>query len=261
MATILRPLSNGLYTSGKAVGHFYPHAEAPYNDDVPAKGYRFGDWDELSINVEVGEETTRQSKEHNVPTTVLSTPGDISVTVSATVAQLSDFVRAASLMGNNGVRSQEARTGVVKTLTEAGVYYLGHYGITNISAEVDGAPAELGTDYMIDAISGQVETLVPGVEITYDAPALSSGFMSGIASSTGVRGMIIVRMVNKQGVRSIVRLHDVELRPAGARQLVIDGTETSTIQLTGTAYPVAGKPVGQEIGYEMDISAETVGGI
>lgn len=261
MATILRPLDNGFYTSGKAVGHFYPHIVAPVNDDIPAKGYRFGDWDELSINVEVGEESTRQSKEHNVPTTVLNTPGDINVTVTATVAQMSDFVRAASIMGDNGVRSQAARTAVVKSLPEKGIYYLGAYGLTNVSVDVGGVPGVLGTDYMIDAISGQIETLVDDVEITFDVPALTSGYMSGIASTTGIRGMIIVRMVNKQGVRSTIRLHDVELRPAGARQLVIDGTETSTIQLTGTAYPVSGKPVGHEIGYEMDITSETVGGI
>lgn len=262
MATILRPLSNGLYTSGKAVGYFYPHAVAPISDEIAAKGLRFGDWDELSISVEVGDETVRYSKEHNVATPVLTTAGEMTVTVTATVVQFSDFIRAAAVMGDVGVRSQEAKVGQTKELLEAGVYFLGGYGLTNVSATKEsGGAAELGVDYLIDTISGQIETLTDDLVVSYDIPALTSGFMSGIGSSTGIRGAVIIRMVNKQGVRSIVRLHDVEFRPSGGRQLVIDGTESSTIQLTGTAYPVAGKLPGQEIGYEMDISAETIGGI
>lgn len=265
MATILRELSSGLYTSGKAVGHFYPHTTPPLTDAVPAKGLRFGDWDELSLEVTVGEETARQSKEHTVPVNRLSNPGEITVTVNATVAQLSDWVRAASVMGDVGVRTQTAQSGVTKTLAEPGVYFLGFFGITNVVvSKADASVAILGEDYLLDAVSGQIETIgagMDGAEVEFDAPALTTGYMSGIASSDGIRGMIMIRMVNKQGVRSLIRLHDLQLRPNGARSLVIDGTEISTIQLTGTAFPVSGKPAGFEIGYEMDITEETVGGI
>lgn len=262
MATILRALSNGLYTPGKAVGYFYPHTEAPLNDEIPAKGYRLGDSDEISIQVNVGEDVTRESKEHNVATVVTSIPGAIEVVVTATLTQFSDFIRAASLMGNMGQRSQEARTGVVKELGEPGAYFLGSYGITNVSVETSaGAEAVLGTDYMLDAVSGQIETLVSGLTATFDVPALSSGFQSGIASSEGIRGMLLLRATNRQGVRSIIRIHDIPLRPASARQIVSDGTDIGTIQLTGTALPAPGKPIGYEIGYEMDITLETPGGI
>lgn len=259
MGTILRPLSNGLYTPGKGVTHFFPHVTAPLSDTIPPLGYRLGDSDEVSVNIEAGEEVNRESTEYSVGTVVSSVISSQKVTVALTLLQYSNLLRAASLMGDMGVRSQTAEADVSRTLLVPGVYYLGGTNLQNVEVtKTAGGAAVEGTDYILDAVSGQIETLVASIKVDFDRPSLSTGFITGIASSQGIRGMLMFRGVNKQGVRPLLRLHDVQLRPSSARQLITTGATNGTIGLTGTAFPVGGKPSGQEIGYEMDITEDTL---
>jgi hypothetical protein len=251
MSTILSPLSSGLYTVGKGVLHFYPLADIADPDSYD-KGYRIGDCDSFTAQVEITE-GERFSNEYGIRTLALKTLDDVKATITIAAAQLSNLIRAASLLGSEGTFSQVAAAGRTKSIAEVGVYFLGGYGITNLAVTKSGAvPAVAGTDYKIDAPSGQFEALIADLDLTYDIPAIASRFATGVASGTGIRGMLIYRGVNARGVKSLVRLHDVELRPTGARGFISD-SEVQVTELSGTAYPVGGQPEGFAIGYETDL--------
>ena len=257
MSTILKPLSNGLYTIGKGVVHFYPLTD-PNDPSSYSKGVRLGDMDALSVTVEVGSTTDRFSNEYSIKTLVKSIPAEITATVSVTLTQMSDFVRAAALMGSEGVFSQTSETESVKDLgaTSAGVYWLGAYGVTNVSVDVGATAATIGTDYMLDPVSGQIEILtdysggVENVVVTYDAPEIVDRFITGIASNTGIRGRFVFRGVNADGPKSLMELNYVELRPAGGRDYISE-SDVQAIELTGSAYPVGTEEY--PIGFEMSI--------
>lgn len=251
MSTILSPLSSGLYTVGKGVLHFYPLADIADPNSYD-KGYRVGDCDSFAVQVEITE-GERFSNEYSVRTLALKTLDDVKATVTISAAQLSDLIRAASLLGAEGTFSQAAAAGQSKSIAEPGVYFLGGYGITNLEVTKTGAvPAVAGVDYKIDAPSGQFEAMIADLDLTYDIPAIASRFATGIASGTGIRGMLIYRGVNSRGVKSLVRLHDVELRPTGGRSFISE-SEIQVTELSGTAYPVGGQSDGFAIGYETDL--------
>lgn len=253
MSSILKPLDNSLYTVGKGVLHFYPFAN-PNDPTSYSKGYRVGDCDSFSLKVET-EALERYSNEYSVKTKVLDGITSKTATVSLTVAQMSPVMRAAAVLGEMSNFTQDAVTAATKDLAEVGVYYLGACGITNIDVVLtaDQTPAVSGTDYMIDAESGQIEVLTAGLTVTFDAPEITDLFATGIASGKGIRGMMIYRGVNAQGAVSVTHLHDFEMKPSNDRQF-ISASDIQTVELTGTAYPVAGQPEGFEIGYERDLT-------
>lgn len=247
MSTILQPLSNGLYTVGKGVLTFFPFANENDPESI-SNGFRIGDCDSVSVEVEVTE-SERFSNEYSVKTLVLSAVDEVSATISITAAQMSELVRAASLLGKQGSFSQDAETGVTKALPKAGIYLLGGLGVKNLTVTKDGSPAVAGTDYLVDAPSGQIETLADDMSVTYDIPEISGQFATGVASGNGIRGRLVFRGVNSQGVKSLLTLWDVSLKPSGAREFLSE-SDVSTIDLEGTCAPVGGRPDGFAIGFE-----------
>ncbi|UFM66799.1 hypothetical protein LOS78_12770 [Paracoccus sp. MA] len=245
MSTILTPL-DGLYTIGKGVAHFRPR------DSVSGLFFRLGDMDNLDINVEVTE-TERYSNEYSVKTLSKKLIDQIKVTVTMGLAQLSDLARAAAVMGKSETYSQEAETGKTLSVSEPGIYKLDGYGIRNLDVDKSGVPAVEGVDYKVDPASGFFEALTSGLELTYDIPEISDRWATGIASGTGIRGTLIYRGTNAEGVRVLVVLHDVELRPSGARSY-ISASDIQIVNLTGTAYPVGDET--HPIGYEMLLDDE-----
>lgn len=257
--TILKPLDSGLYTNGKGVWHFFPHTVFP-GANIPArKGVRGGDTNGITVQVAAGSERIRNANEYSTATAVLSFIGEKTTTVTVSAVQLSNLILSASVMGKEEVQSQASAAGVTVDLDEPGVWMMRHYSLTNvIVTDATDTPAVIGDDYLLDTVSGQIETFKPGLTITYDAPEITTGFITGIAAGYGIRGTLTFRGVNAQGRRVQVMLYDVVLRPTGALDLVVDGEEEQVVELQGTAYPVTGQPAGMAIGWMRDITDETV---
>lgn len=251
--TILKPLSNGLYTSPKAVAHLFEFSD-PDDANSFSKGVRLGDMGSFSVSVSI-EKSEIESNEYGVSTVVKSSVSKTAVEVSIECKQLSPLVQAASVQGRVEDFSQAEALGQSMDLTasEPGVYFLGGYGVTLVSV-VDGAGDALteGTDYLFDASGGQIEIMTPCV-VTYDIPEITSGFATGIASGKGIRGRIALVGVNDLGVKTLLVLNDVELTPSGAREFVTSGADPQTISLSGTAYPKADEKPGHEFGFIKNI--------
>lgn len=250
-------LSNGFYQTPKAIAYFAEFSDP--NDPTSFERFvRLGDMEAFSIEVSVEEEEVK-SNEYPVSQTVDEYETDKTVNVSITLKQLSNVARAASLMGENGTQSQSEELEVVKDFltVEPGVYSLDAWSVTNVSA-TDGTGTALaeGVDFRVDRPSGQIEIVTP-CEVTFDKPEITSGFISGIASGSGLRGTIVVRGVNEKGPRSQHVLKSVRLRPSGSRNLVTSDTAPQSLELTGKAFPVTGGDPKYAIGYERDITAET----
>lgn len=190
------PLSNDLYVVPKAQIFFKKTGETEYQN--------LGDADSLTLEISV-EEQERYANDRGVRTLVKRTVTQTSATISMTLAQMSAFARAASLMAD---------------------------------AEV---------------IDGTEEALDLGGEIV---EFQSGGHKSGIASNPSIRGELVIRGVNAEGPKSLLRIWDVEIRPASARAFISD-TEFATIELTGAAYPKAGKAPGYELGEELTLTGAT----
>lgn len=239
--SILTPLGSELYTIGKGVAHFCPH------DSTDGKFFRLGDMDSFDVTT-TATDIPRYSNEYPVKTLAKKMIDQVEVTVSMVLAQLSALAREAAVMGKAGTFSQESETGKTLTLDTPGVYLLGGYGAQNLEVTKFGEPAVEGVDYKVDPPSGKFEAITSGLELTYDLPQISNRWVTGIASGTGIRGKIVYRGTNAEGVRVLVVLHDVELRPSGARSY-ISASEIQLVTLTGTAYPKADEE--HPIGYEM----------
>lgn len=258
MSTILRQLPNNFYTAGLGVVHFFPLLDEN-NPGVYGPGVRLGDVDSFKFTVNT-EKSERKSKEHDIITKVLERVTEISVDVELTVMQLSPEVRAASIMGSVGKHNQDALVGVVHNFgdVEPGVYRLPDYATLNAVATKDSLPAAHGVDWIIDPASGMVQVLtqMTDFEVTYDRAAISGAFISGIGSSNGLRGMLMFRGTNKNGVKTQIYLNDVQLSASGGRSLIAAGNDAEGVDLSGIAAPVsgvAGIPAGYEIGYETDV--------
>ncbi len=190
------PLSNDLYVVPKAQIFFKKAGATEYEN--------LGDADSLTLEIAV-EEQERYANDRGIRTLVKRTVTQTSATISMTLAQMSAFARAASLMAD--------------------------------ADTVD------GTEEVID-LGGEI------LEIQ------SGGHKSGVASNPTLRGELVIRGVNAEGPKSLLRLWDVEIRPASARSFISD-TEIATIELSGAAYPAAGKSAGYEIGEELTITGNT----
>lgn len=190
------PLSNELYVVPKAQIFFKKSGATEYEN--------LGDADALTLEIAV-EEQERYANDRGIRTLVKRTVTQTSATVSMTLAQMSAFARAASLMSD------------AETID-------GNEEVINLGGEI--------------------------VELT------SGGHKSGVASNPTLRGELVIRGVNAEGPKSLLRLWDVEIRPASARSFISD-TEIATIELSGAAYPAAGKASGYEIGEELTITGNT----
>lgn len=132
--------------------------------------------------------------------------------------------------------------------------------VTQTSATISMTLAQMSAfaraaSLMADAevITGDEEVLNLGGEIV---EFQSGGHKSGIANNATLRGELVIRGVNAEGPKSLLRLWDVEIRPASARSFISD-TEFATIELSGAAYPKAGKAAGYELGEELTLTGTT----
>lgn len=189
--SILDPLSNEFYTIPVAELYFKPAGSADH--------INLGSADAISLEIQV-QEQEKYAAVRGVRTLVKRSVTQVNASVSMTLAQMTPFARAASLMSN---------------------------------AETSGA-----AEFFV--IGDQVLEIETG------------GHKSGIANNASLRGELVIRGTNVDGPKSLVVLWDVELRPASARSLT--GEEFGTLELTGSAYPVAGKPAGYELGQEATLT-------
>lgn len=143
---------------------------------------------------------------------------------------------------------------------DRGVRTLVKRTVTQTSATISMTLAQMSAfaraaSLMADAetIDGTEETLDLGGEIV---EFMSGGHKSGIASNPSIRGELVIRGVNAEGPKSLLRIWDIEIRPASARAFISD-TEFATIELTGAAYPKAGKAPGYELGEELTLTGAT----
>lgn len=239
----MRPLSNDLYV--------VPKAELLFRKAGTDAFVNLGDADAVTIEISV-EEQERYANNLGVRTLVKRTVTQTDAAVSMTLAQMSNFARAASLMSDEDTESQAAQTGETFSVTmqESGIYKLPHRMLKNVSID----SAVEGVDYIVDSEAGFIEsiTLSGAKTVTYDADAITGSFKAGVANNPTLRGEFVVRGVNQEGVKSMLTLHDVEIRPASARAFISE-TDFGSIELTGSAYPVAGKPAGCELGEEVTL--------
>jgi hypothetical protein len=245
----MRPLSNELYVVPKAEILFRKSGETAYQN--------LGDADAVTVEISV-EEQERYANNLGVRTLVKRTVTQTDAAVSMTLAQMSNFARAASLMADAETMAQAAAPGATQEIDMAvgGIYKLSHLKVSNVSfADAGGAVAAVeGVDFILDGDAGLLEsvTLSGAMTVTYDAAAITSGHKSGVASNPSLRGELLVRGVNAEGPKSLIRLWDIEIRPASARALISE-TDFGTVELTGSAYPVAGKPAGYALGEEQTL--------
>jgi hypothetical protein len=189
--SIFDPLSNDLYTIPVAELYFRPAGETEY--------INLGSADAITLEVAV-EEAEKFAAVRGIRTLVKRVVTSVSANISFTLAQMTPFARAASVMSAQDV------AGTSETFT----------------------------------INGEVMEIESG------------SHKSGIANDPRIRGELVIRGTNVSGPKSLIVLWDIEVRPASARELTAE--DFGTIQLSGTAYPVAGKPAGYELGQEATIT-------
>lgn len=257
--TILRPLANSFYQIPKGVVHVFPFADADDKNSF-SKGFRLGDPE--SVTIEVAQEKTEiKSNEYGTSTTVAEIITDTTVSLTMSIKQLSNLVRAASLAGSASAMTQDEVTSATLEADGAGVYTTGKLNISNVVGsigDVDPVAAVSGTDFVVHAASGKIEVITADpISFTYDAPAITANdarFLAGIASGGVFRGRVEITQVNSQGVKSLLVLHDFEPSVEGSRELITSGTDPVPVTLTGKCYPKADEPAGRQIGYEVDIT-------
>ena len=255
----MRGLSNALYSTPTAEVFFYPFIDQ--NDPYSGmhRGINCGDLDSASITV-TQDKKVRAAKNLPIIADVLSVPRKTTVELKIRAMQFTPEFRAASMMGKVGVHSQAAAAGITKDFgdTTPGVYKLNDFAVENVTATKGGAPAILGTDFEFDGASGQIQTFVAMEDfiVTYDRKAIAASFVSGIGSSSGLRGMFLIRGVNQDGVKSMHVLRDVTLSADGARQLIAEGDDFAGIDLVGLCAPMSGPDIDPELafGYEKEIT-------
>lgn len=253
MSKIFSPLSDEFYAIPKAELLFQPRGSTKF--------LNLGDADSVEITINV-EETERYANNQPTRTLVKRVVSQVDAEVSMTLAQMSPYARAASLMSTASTMTQAAATDQTLVIPsadiEAGdIYRLPGRSISGVElTSATGSGSWIaGTHFRVDTAAGFVEIIaIPAglsgdLTISYDAAAITQGHQSGIADGTGIRGRLIVRGINAVGVKSMVELHDIELRPASPRALISE-SDFGTVELTGRAYPDGTQPTGFQIGRE-----------
>lgn len=189
------------------------------------------------------------------------------VTLNMTLKMFTNRARALAVAGALGFENQGTVTAGTFTVTDVevgGIYHVGKLNISNTSAN-DGLTAPtsytLGTHYQIDAEAGMVRIIAkPGgaganFVLTYDAAQIQTSekrLRVGIGNAPDLRGALIFRGTNQIGVRSFIKLHDVQFRPSGGRSLVTE--EYTQIEIQGLAFIDTTQASGEEIGYEQTLT-------
>lgn len=192
MSKIFSPLSDEFYAIPKAELLFQPRGSTKY--------LNLGDADSVEISINI-EEQDRYANNQPTRTLVKRVVSQVDAEVSMTLAQMSPYARAASLMSTASVMIQAAATDQTLVIPSVdveagGIYRLPRLSVSNVdltSATGTGAWVS-GTHYKVDAAAGLVEIVaIPAglsgdLTISYDAAAITAGHQSGIADGTGIRG-------------------------------------------------------------------------
>jgi len=258
---IFKPLSSDLYAIPKA--HVFAKPVGAPDDAYTL----LGDTDEVSLDITV-EETERYTNEAGIRILAKTIVTQVDAALNMTLVQLSDLNRALSLMGALEYYTQAADPGATLNIADVDhdgkIYPLGALNVTNVSILDGGAvPYVLNTHYRLDAKGGFVQFIaMPGgadgdAVVTFDAPAIVEAdkiARIGIGNQTENRFTIQIRGTNEVGPKTLLQLHDVQVRPSGGRSYISE-TDLDTIELTGRVFRDDNQPTGLELGFETTIPA------
>ena len=257
---ILTPLSaNGLITMSMGMVFFKPQGSSQYEE--------LGIVEPLAVQCEFEDQEIFDPRSGQ-RVLVQQDTTKTTVTVNATMKMLTARNRALSLAADLTYEDQVAVTAgsfTVNAVTVGGIYHIGKLDLSNVSAD-DGAGAPVaytpGTHYKADVEAGLVQILAkPGAAganfvMTYDAAAIAPTALrlrAGIGSKPNLRGALIFRGTNDIGVKSLVKLHDCQLRPSGERQLVTE--EYTQVEVTGRAFADTSQSnIDEQFGFEATLS-------
>ena len=252
---LFSPLSSNFYSIPKATIFFKPTGALIFE--------LLGDADTVEIATEI-EETPRFTNECGLRTKVREVVTQLDLTLSMSLAQLSPFNRGLSLLADSVEHTQSADPGHVQVITGGGalgIYELDSAFLSSLSV-TDGATTTayvLNVNYKIDLLGGYIQIiLVPGgadddLEVTYDIDAIVSADAIdkiGIGNNSDIRGAMVIRGTGDVGPNVRLKLHDVQLRPSGARNYIAE-TDFDIIELEGNIFRDDTQPSGFELGEEL----------
>lgn len=241
----------GDYTVGTGLVFFKPKGQAHFEE--------LGDVENFDLTVET-EEVERRSNQYGVATLANVAVTSVEASVEMTLYQMTDRNRSLGVAGAKGTMAQTSQTGVTHSITgvtAGAIYDLPALNLSNVTVtdgETSPISYTLGTDYELDAEAGLLKVLqIPAtagadLEVTYDSAAISSGLVTGIGAAPSQRGHLRLRGVNDIGVKALVDLWDVQLRPSGGRSYI--GTDYMQVALTGRAFVDASQPAAYRLGQE-----------
>lgn len=259
-SSLFSPLSNDLYSIGKATIWFKPAGGTAFT--------LLGDSDDVAIAIEITEQE-RFNNECGLRRKARSIVTELDATVSMTLVQLSDFNRGLSLLGDAVVYTQsvdlahnqiEVGEGVVGNIIKLDSPFLENFVMEDGLAN----PYVLDTHYKVDLQGGYVQILaLPAADVdldmTYDILAIVAADNKnkiGIGSKSDNRGTLIIRGCADVGPNVRVTLHDVQLRPSGDRSYVSE-TDFDTIEIEGSVFIDDTQPAGFELGEELLLEIPT----
>ena len=250
------PLSSNFYSIPKATIFFKPTGALIFE--------LLGDADTVEIATEI-EETDRFTNECGLRTKVRTVVTQLDLTLSMSLAQLSPFNRGLSLLADSVAHTQSADPAHTQTIIGGGVlgiYELDSSFLSSLSVtDGDVSPVSyvLNTNYKIDLLGGYIQIiLIPGgadadLDLTYDIDAVVAGDEKdkiGIGNNSDIRGAMVIRGTGDVGPNVKLKLHDVQLRPSGARNYISE-TDFDIIELEGNIFRDDTQPSGFELGEEL----------
>ena len=255
---MVKPLSTKNYQISKAEVFFQPEG----GEEV----FQLGDSNTVSLEFDVSE-IERITREKGLGLKVLEEVTSIDASLSLELAQLTDVNRALHLMGEEVKLNQSAVTGETVSFTQFRANTLRELGFLNIDPNsvsvVDSSDATItyqnGTNYEVDYQAGKIKLLShpsgasEDVEVTFDTLQISDRPKIGIANISGTTGKLTVRGNSQVGLKTMLVLPRVQLRPDGERSFVAED-EFTTISLTGTVLVDSSVPDEKfQLGYEVDL--------
>lgn len=258
---IYQPLSSDFYTIPKAQILFQPKSSPQLPLEI------IGDADNVKLDIKVTK-VDRYTNEGGLRLLVREAVTQIDADLSMTLVQFSDRNRALSLLSDLQYETQTAAPGHVMTLTAPDfsqkIYMLDHMNVTNVVVTDDSIVpivSVLNVDYKLDAKAGFIQLLnkhagaTANIVITYDAPVIvANDKIANLALGTKSenRGKVIIRGTNNVGPQMMLTLNDVFLRPAAARDYIVENS-FDKLQIAGVAFRDPSQPPGFELGFERTI--------
>ena len=246
----ISPIS-GDYTVGKGLVFFKPKGQSYFEE--------LGDVDNFDLTIDV-EEIERKSNQFGVATLANSSVIEVGATVETTLYQMTNRNRALAVASDKSTMAQTQASGETLTVTgvkAGGIYEIPALSLSNVTVD-DGESSPVsyteGTDYEIDLEAGLIKVMqIPATAgsdmvVTYDQGEISEGLKAGIGANPNIRGHLRLRGVNDIGVRVLVDIWDVQLRPSGARSYI--GNDYTQVGLTGQAFADSSQPTDYRLGME-----------